>query len=159
MDLHTDEELIRRLEYLGIDQSSYRAIALLPLVEVAWADGAVQRAEKDLIVKVAEENYFDMGDGARILQGWLESRPSEEYFAKGRELLVALAQRDRGLGADLGADTLVGLLDLCERVASSAGGLFGLAFTVESREREAIRQISRALALAPRVNWTLHGEE
>ncbi len=157
--MHTDAELIARLEHLGIDQASYRAIALLPLVEVAWADGAVQRAEKDLIVKAAEENYFDMGDGARILQGWLDRRPSEEYFAKGRELLVALAQRDAGIGSDMGGETLVGLIDLCERVAASAGGLFGLAFTVEALEKDAIRDISRALALSPQVNWTLHGDE
>lgn len=153
--MSTDQELIRRLEYLGLDAASYRAIALLPLVEVAWADGTIQRAEKSLIVKIAEENYFDMGDGPRILQGWLDERPSEEYFQKGRELLVALAKRERGIGSDLGAQTLVGLLELCEDVAKAAGGLFGVVFTVESQEKEAIRDISSALSLAPQVNWTL----
>ena len=151
----SDKDLVLRIADLGIDQSSYRALALRPLVEVAWADGTIQKAERDLIVKVARENYFDMGNGAEILHGWLTTKPTEEYFDRGRALLVTLAQRERGMGADLDGQTLGALLDLCEDVAKAAGGLFGMAFTVENRERLAIREISSALSLTPNIDWSL----
>lgn len=151
----SDQELVQRIGQLGIDQSSYRALALLPLVEVAWADGTVQSAERDLIVKIASENYFDMGNGAEILDGWLSKRPAEDYFDQGRALLVELARRERGVGADLDGQTLSALLDLCEDVARAAGGLFGIAFTIEKKERSAIRDISSALSLAPNIDWSI----
>ena len=41
----TDEQLVRALNDLGLDEQSYRALVLLPLVRVAWADGAIQEPE------------------------------------------------------------------------------------------------------------------
>jgi NAD(P)-dependent dehydrogenase (short-subunit alcohol dehydrogenase family) len=45
--------------------------------------------------------------------------------------------------------TLDQLLDLCSEVAEAAGGLFGLAFTGEPSERDAIREIASSLAIGP----------
>jgi uncharacterized tellurite resistance protein B-like protein len=156
--MYTDQELIARLAYLGIDGRSYRALALLPLIQVAWADGKVQPAERALILKIAKDNYYDMNEGERLLASWLEKRPSDEYLEKARELLVALAQRERGLGSELGGETLAALLDMCTDVAKAAGGVLGFAFTVDRAEREAIRAISEALSLSPTLTWSITTE-
>ena len=141
-----DEELIAELQHLGIDRDSHRVIALLPLVQVAWADGTVQRAEADLIRSLAEEHGMDAGDGARILEQWLVEAPTVDVVDRGRACLVALAARDGAkLGAAVGPETLEQVVELCEQVARAAGGLFGILWTVDDRERAAIEQIARAL--------------
>ncbi len=142
----TDEALIDELRHLGIDRHSHRVVALLPLVQVAWADGAVQGAEARLIRRLAEEHHMVDGDGARVLETWLAEPPTAEYVARGRACLVELARREGSdLGDGLDARTLDEVVALCERVARAAGGLFGVLWTVDARERAAIAEIARAL--------------
>ena len=58
-----------------------------------------------------------------------------------------------GSVADEGSVTLDDLIHMCEVIAESAGGLFGLAFTVHPREREAVREIAEALDIEPTRTW------
>ena len=141
-----DKELIAELRFMGIDKASYRVVTLLPLVRVAWADGAVQSAERALILQTAEDGGMVQADGARILQDWLRHAPTEEYVRRGNACLRALADRS---GADFGGgldpETLDDVVSLCEQVAEVAGGLFGIMWSVDERERSAIEEIARAL--------------
>ena len=144
-----DEQLIGELRFLGVDKDSHRVVALLPLVQVAWADGTVQKAESDLIQQIASRNGMLHGDGGRILQSWLTHAPTDDYLRRGRRCLVTLASRsDSGLGADFERGMLDDIVGFCERVASAAGGLFGILWSVDARERAAIEEIASALALA-----------
>lgn len=142
----TDQELIDELRHLGIDRQSHKVVALLPLVQVAWADGTVQRAEAELIRSLATEHGMEEGDGARILETWLTEAPTRDFVNRGRRCLVELARRDGAdLGEELQPETLEQVVELCEQVARAAGGLFGILWTVDERERAAIEQIARAL--------------
>ena len=141
----TDEDLIRELQSMGIDAQSHKVVALLPLVQVAWADGKVQQAERSLIVETAEQRGLLMGDGPKILESWLNHPPTEQYLARGQRLLVQLAQRPTGVGETFTLQTLDDVLELCEGVARAAGGLFGIAWTVDARERTALGEIAAAL--------------
>ena len=142
----TDEELIAELRTMGIDAESHKVIALLPLVQVAWADGTIQPAERKLIFQIAEENDMFIGDAGRILDSWLNNHPTEAYVVHGRKLLVELAQRESGrLGETISLSTLDEVLAFCESVALAAGGLFGILWTIDKRERIAIREIAHAL--------------
>ncbi|HHO50786.1 MAG TPA: TerB family tellurite resistance protein [Deltaproteobacteria bacterium] len=141
----TDGELTTALANLGLNRSNYRAVALLPLVEVAWADGRIQRAERELIARIAQRYGLEPGDA--WLERWLERRPSATLFLAVRTVLLALMSRR---GQDPGTpDDPVALLALCLRVAEAAGGLFGLAFTVSPRERACIEEIASHLVLGP----------
>lgn len=140
-----DAELMSSLQALGLDSETYRAVALLPLIEVAWADGRVQRAEKRRILQIAK------GYGMMPAPGWLDKfirrKPSTKTFLAARTALLALMARSGHGGAPV--ESLDQLLDLCLWVAKAAGGLFGLAFTVERSERECIEQIAASLSLGP----------
>ena len=142
----TDDELIAELEALGIDGDSYRVIALLPLVQVAWADGEIQASERELILRVARGYGMLEGKSGVALESWLHHIPSPEHLNRGRRLLVALTLRHRGLGSDLGPETLTDIKALCVDVAKAAGGLFDTFFTVDDNERMALDEISRELA-------------
>ena len=143
-----DEQLIGELRFLGVDEASHRVVALLPLVQVAWADGTVQKAEFDLIQGIASNTGMLHGDGARILKSWLTHAPTEDYLRRGRRCLLTLALRSgNGIGEGIEADSLQDFVGFCERVASAAGGLFGVLWSVDARERAAIEEIAVALDL------------
>lgn len=140
----TDAELLAELHALGIDQHSYRVVLLLPLVQVAWADGQVQAQERELILRVAGQHGLLDGAHGKVLRRWLDQAPDAESLRRGRRLLVALAHRHRGLGSELDANDLRKIQDLCVKVAQAAGGLFDSLFTVEDAEQRAMEEIAAA---------------
>jgi tellurite resistance protein len=142
----TDAELTQALRHIGVDRRTLRALPLLPLVQVAWADGRVQPAERGLILEVASR-YGLGGAEVKLLDRWLEKRPEDADFLLARQVLLVLWSRDRERGQ--APESLDGVIRMCMCVARVAGGLFGLAFTMDPREREMIGEISQSLQLGP----------
>ncbi|MEQ1503510.1 MAG: DUF533 domain-containing protein, partial [Myxococcota bacterium] len=139
-----DDELARALHGLGLGRDNHQAVVLLPLIEVAWADGRIQRAEKRRLVQIARQHGIPVEQA--WLDRWLKRRPSTHAFLAARTVLLALMARGgRPVPALASLDQL---LELCLSVARSAGGLFGFA-SVDRRERECIEQIAASLSLGP----------
>ena len=92
-----DADLARDLKQLGIDRKTLRALPLLPLVQVAWADGRIQDAERGLIREVARR-YGLEGEERVVLERWLARRPTADEFERARKVLVTLWRRDRDAG-------------------------------------------------------------
>lgn len=75
-------------------------IFLFPLLEVAWAEGFLQGAERDAILRVAGElGVSTLDETAFELDHWLKNRPPEELFdaaaIKLREWLSSMPHSDR----------------------------------------------------------------
>lgn len=143
----TDAELLEGLADLGIPRDAWRVLVLIPLVQVAWADGRIQPPERELILRVAEEHRLLDGAPGEVLRRWLDDAPDAGQLATGRRLLVALAHRHRGLGAELDASALDEIQALAEQVARAAGGLFDAIFTVDDAERRALGEIRNSFGL------------
>lgn len=135
-------ELTQHLADLGLDRHSSRALAMLPLVEVAWSDGEVQAAERKLILQKAEERLHLGEEGARILLDWLKYKPSASYFRRGHALLRRLAQ-----GGDAGLDEamLEQVLQMANDVAKASGGFLGWGGT-SKEESDALARIADELS-------------
>lgn len=137
-----DETTLREsLAKLGIGADDWRSVLVLPLVQVAWADATIQDGERSRIAELGRE----LGANPTLVDRWLQDRPSDADLALARDLIAALAHRQRGLGSELDPAVLTRIEALSFEVARAAGGLFGLAFTVAAEEREAIRAIARDL--------------
>jgi hypothetical protein len=147
----TDADLHDALTRLGLSAADWRAVALLPLVQVAWADGRVQTPERARILAVAHEHgLLDGPAGARV-RGWLERRPDDADLDLGRRVLAALIHRHHGPGEALGPDELRSIEARCLEVAEAAGGFFDLAFTVESAESVELDRVRAALRAASKA--------
>jgi hypothetical protein len=140
-----DEAIIEALHSLGIDRASYKVIALLPLVDMAWADGRVQEEERRLILRYAADHGRLGGEGLRVLENWLAFEPSAETKMRGRAIVAALLQRKEGFGHTLMGGHDLDVLEMCEAVAKAAGKLFGVVSVVTPAERKALADIGRAL--------------
>jgi tellurite resistance protein len=140
-----DADLAMSLQGLGLGRDNYRAVVLLPLIEVAWSDGRIQRAERRRIAQIARR--YGIEPSSEWLDRWLKRRPSKKAFFAARTVLLALMARAGK--SDVPVESVEQVLDLCLWVAEAAGGLFGLAFTVSRTERDCIEQIAASLALGP----------
>lgn len=133
--MSTEPELT--LADLGMDILSSRALATLPLVQVAWADGSIQAKERERILRAADEALGLGEEGARLLQDWLLHRPSDAYFAAGRKLLRAFAVTPRS-GFD--EPLLRKVLVLSEEAAKAARGWLSW-FGIGAAERRVIESL------------------
>lgn len=145
--------LLNELKALGITEDNYRVLSLLPLVLVAWSDGKVQSAEHRKILDIAQRNQLAPFGGVAVLEGWLMNQPARDYYNKGFKLLIELARRERGIGADMNASTLRELVDLSLDIANAAGGLFNKVWNVSAAERDAIDTVASTLSIDDGQSW------
>ncbi|NVB40033.1 cytochrome P450 [Pseudenhygromyxa sp. WMMC2535] len=138
---------------LGIDRDNYRALGLLPLVYVAWADGTVQRAEGSLIRRVGRDKGWLTGGGEALLERWLSTPPTPTSIDEGLKLLRSLANERRGFGRAVSVQTLSSLLVLCKEVAEAAGGMWGLTESISAEEEQALATIAEAFGIGDAGTW------
>jgi len=153
----TDDEIRAELAFLGVGEHNLGLIALLPIVHVAWADERVQKAERALIEKIARRFQVDDPESMETLRRWMTKDPGFEQHDRALSLLRALAKREGAFGTRITPRSLKGIVNLCEKVAEASGGVLGVAYTVDHRERDAIAQIAEGLVLTenklPSTGW------
>ena len=137
-------EHVQELEDLGFTIETVVLLAFVPLVQVAWAEGGVSSAERDLIVKFARARGVAEGSPAdKQLSAWLTSSPGQEMFTRAARLIRAILDSPAAAATTLTADDLV---DYCERIAAASGGIFGLN-KVSSEERAVLSQLASDLTV------------
>jgi hypothetical protein len=136
----SDPELLKELEALGFTPETVVLLPLVPVVQVAWAEGGVSAAERSLIVKLARSRGVEEGStGDRRLTGWLETNPGEQVFAQATRLIRAmLASPDQ---RSVTADDLV---KHCEAIAAASGGILGIN-RVSAEERQLLTALAEQL--------------
>ena len=138
----TDPEVLKELQDLGFTPDTVVLLPLVPLVQVAWAEGGVSKAEHDLIVKLARARGVTAGSAADgRLQDWLTERPSSAVFAHAGRLIRAMLESHSAQVADVSPDDL---LRYCEQIAAASGGMFGIG-RVSAEERALLAGITDAL--------------
>lgn len=96
-------------------------LPLVPAVQMAWAEGGVSAAERDLIVRLARNRGIAEGSAAdQTLASWLDTWPGEHVFAEATRLIRAMLASP--VAHDLTADELV---RHCESIAAASGGMLG----------------------------------
>src|SRR5262245_60336550 len=120
--LHADEpELLKRIQKLGVTLDTGSAFILAPLVEVAWADGFVSHAERETILRLANQRGVAPGSADyRQLLDWLAHRPSDEVFQTALEAIrIGLSVLPPGEAEQ----RIATMIKACEDVAQAAGGI------------------------------------
>jgi tellurite resistance protein len=141
------------LKELKVPREAYRVVSLLPLAYVAWADGKIQKAERDLIMRIAKERGLLDHGGAEALERWLSEPPSKTQLKKDLGVLNELARNERLMGDELGADQVQLLLAWCQDVADAAGGLLGLKKARTDGETAALKTIASTLDVRSARQW------
>jgi len=136
----TDPDMLQELETLGFTPETVVLLPLVPVVQMAWAEGGVTPAERSLIVTFARARGIQEGGAAdRQLSDWLDRRPGEPVFTHATRLIRAMLA-----AASSGDVTAEDLVKHCEAIAAASGGILGIN-RVSAEERQLLATLADGL--------------
>jgi hypothetical protein len=138
----SDEAVLRRLAGLGIRVDTLAALTLIPLIEVAWADGKMDAKEREAILCGAESTGISRESPSHaLLRIWIEDQPAPDLVEAWSDFIGALCREF----SDEQAERLqCNILGRARDVAEAAGGFLGLGLKVSQEEEAALESLSRA---------------
>jgi len=114
---------------------------LIPLVQMAWAHGAISPREKQVIFDAAREDGIDHRSSLNdTLDRWLVYQPSQQFYNECLGLIKSTLQtmtvQERGTKRDK-------IFERCRAVAASAGSksLMDVNHYVSQEERELLTEL------------------
>lgn len=136
-----DDSVIEELLGAGIQPGMIQAMALVPAIHVAWANGFVDVKERDAVLKAAKAvGIAEESTTGQLLVSWLDEKPSPELFQAWEDYVAALhsvvdivAYRHLHQNA----------VETSRKIAETAGGFLGV-YSVSVAEERAIKQIDDA---------------
>lgn len=128
--------LAERIAALGFEGDAHKALDLLPLVLVAWADGKIQKGERIEILRILEMRGLAKTATHTMISALLEEKPSDAYMEAALDVLRELVAERKDGGAEV--------VDLCLDVAIS-GRTIGSFDPISPVERKAIAEIADKL--------------
>jgi hypothetical protein len=142
----TNEQVLEAFREMGFDRETVTLLHFLPLLEVAWSDGAVSAKERAGILDMARARGVLEGSAAhRRLSEWLERKPDPVLFGRARtvihDVLLSMTEDKRQAAAQ-------DLVAACENIAAASGGLFGLGAKTSAEERAVIERVAAEIQKA-----------
>jgi len=138
----TDPELLKELEALGFTPETISLLPLVPVLQMAWAEGGITSAERDLLLKVARSRGIEPGSAAdRQLSAWLDRRPEPAVFTSAGRLIRAML--DAG-SPELGSLSVDELVRYSEKIAAASGGILGIG-RISAEEKALLSTIAADL--------------
>jgi tellurite resistance protein len=137
----TDDAVLQQLVSLNIGAETVAALALVPLVQVAWSDGSIDPKERSAILAAAAESGLEQQSPSyQLLDSWLEQRPDPSLMVAWKDYMRAVCHM---LGGEAAASLGDGLLERARNVARAAGGILGLGGKISSSERAVLDELQQ----------------
>ncbi len=135
----TNDAVLTRLVELDIKPEIVAALAAVPLVEVAWADGKIDTAEREAVLAHARTQGIAPGSIEHaLLERWLEHRPEPRLLEAWQSYIQGLCER---LSADERTLLRDELLRATRSTAEAAGGWLGMG-RVSAREQAMLDRLA-----------------
>lgn len=147
----TRHEALAELARRGILGNAVYLLDVLPLVEMAWADGVVQPGERAMILAFLDEHLRQLeareggavvprADALRFVDRYLTERPPEAELRRLRELLVVVRLAEQG-----GHERTQRILDGAMAVGGVSGAPANPARAWDERELDKLWELEVAL--------------
>lgn len=135
-------QVLDTLMQLDITPSIMASLAVVPLMEVAWADGLVQEKERETILASASEcGICKKSVDYELLEAWLNHRPPKKLLAAWTHFISGLCET---MTAPEREALRFELLSHAQAVAEAAGGFLGLTSKISAREQAILDEMSAA---------------
>ncbi len=139
----TDADVIAHLAEAGMTGATVMAIALVPLVAVAWADGRLEEAERLRIIRDPETHALS-GEARALLLNWLIEQPEPSLFETWSEYLHAIRPNLGRAGWDRLKEATVARAHAV--AAAASGEPYGLGREIAREEQVVLNRIEAAFA-------------
>ncbi len=139
---NADEVFLAKLQAIGLTPDTVGLLFVVPLIEVAWADGAVSTRERQLILETATRRGIAPDTPAHMqLTGWLDRCPDRPFFDTTFEAVRMMLEAE---DSDTRTANERDLIESCTRIAEATGEVLGLV-RVSQGERECLRRLVHGL--------------
>src|SRR5262245_39120109 len=138
-----DSNILAQLVADGVAPDALMVFVLAPIIVMVWRKGKVEPAEKNAILRAAEERGVHQGEpGWTLIEGWLERRPNTGLRSAWDAYAAAL--REKLSPSDFTAlrEDIVGR---ARDVARAAGGFLGIG-AISAEEKRLIAELEKALS-------------
>lgn len=141
----TDRLILADLGQSDSDIGAIAALGLIPLAEVAWADGRISPGESTAALKAAASMGVPQGSHAYdLLEKWLTTKPSVGIVAAWKEYVKALA---KSWGRDKTRHIREAIIGRATGVAQAAGGMLGLGNKVSQKEQAVLDELDSSFGV------------
>jgi hypothetical protein len=138
----TDAAVLDRLLALDIDADTLLAMRLVPVVVVAWADGALDPGERRAITaSLGSVGLAPDSPAAQMVTYWLQSPPPPALLDAWQAYIAGLCAQ---LSASERESLRTSVLGQARTVAEAAGGFLGLGSKVSQTEEAILQTLARA---------------
>jgi hypothetical protein len=138
-----DERVLDQLVAHDIHTETLAAFSLVPLIEVAWADGEIQKEEQSILLQaIREAGIPEDGVAYRLMKEWLTRRPEPKLMILWRDYARALMEV---LSPEAGEKVKAMILGHARAVGDAAGGFLGFGRT-SPREEKVLQDLENAFA-------------
>jgi hypothetical protein len=135
------QAILDALLNLGIRPEVIGALSVVPLVEVAWADGTLDAREKRAILDRAEKSGIAPGAiDHDLLRSWLDHKPEPKLLTAWTHLIQGMCEQ---LTDEQVTALRTGLVERARAIAKASGGLLGVG-SVSTAEEDMIRRLESA---------------
>ncbi|MEO2030676.1 MAG: hypothetical protein ABGZ35_01180 [Planctomycetaceae bacterium] len=138
-----DESVIEELLEAGIKPGMIRAMRLVPAVHVAWANGLIEKREREAVMQAAHAvGIRKESPTGCLLASWLNEPPPPELFQVWEDYVKALHQVLNSISFH---QLYQNAVDTARDIAESAGGSPGV-HAVTVAEQRAIQQVDESFS-------------
>lgn len=136
-----DAAVLEEIVTLGIGVETIVGLSLVPLVQIAWADGTVDLKERDAVLKAAESSNCPAGSASyQLLDHWLASEPPAALFEAWKDYIAELK---KSMPPESLHKLRDGLVDHAREVATAAGGILGIG-SISKKEDAVLGELKAA---------------
>lgn len=141
----SNPKVLDKLVELNITPNLLSSLLVLPLLEVAWADGELDAKEREAVLKASAVGGLVKGSlDYQLLESWLKEKPSKHfldawlYYMEGLREVLTQEELD---------NLKVAFLDRARHVAEAAGGFLGFGNKVSDKEQAVLKKMENAFKL------------
>lgn len=144
----TSEDVLDRLMAVHAKGQMLTAFQLLPLVEIAWADGDRDKRESEAVIAAAIKHGVPPDSLAlERIKEWLERGPDPEarkaWYMYAQELRKTLSPAELKTFRE-------DLLQNARHIAELSGGFFGMFLNLSQGEKKVLQKMTDALSDNPK---------
>jgi len=138
----TNDDILQKLVELNIRPEIVATLALVPLVEVAWADGKIEEKEKTAVLEAAGQSFVSKDSpDFDLLKRWMERKPDAKLLEAWEHYIKGLCEK---LTEHQKTALKKDLLGHARQVAESAGGILGLGNKMSKLEQDILTKLESA---------------
>src|SRR5262245_63272812 len=135
-----DSTVLHKLNTLGITSDTLLALGLVPLVAIAWADGALDVKERQAIVaNLGVAGIVADSPAGQLVQSWLANPPPASMLEAWPSYTSALAAELSPTERNNLRDSVLGR---ARAVAEAAGGFLGFGNRISKAEEELLQRLA-----------------